>query len=45
VEIEGREVERWTQRVAEAEGFVDVDHTIEVFGTCAGCAVSPLPAR
>ena len=41
VEIEGREeVEQWTQRVAETEGFVDVDHTIEVFGTCAECAGS-----
>ena len=39
VEIEGRdEVEQWAQRVAETEGFVDVDHTIEVFGTCAECA-------
>jgi Fur family ferric uptake transcriptional regulator len=38
VEIEGREVERWTRRVAETEGFVDVDHTVEVFGTCAACA-------
>jgi Fur family transcriptional regulator, ferric uptake regulator len=40
VEIEGREVERWTRRVAEAEGFVDVDHTVEVFGTCARCAAA-----
>jgi Fur family transcriptional regulator, ferric uptake regulator len=38
VEIEGGEVERWTRRVAEAEGFVDVDHTVEILGTCAGCA-------
>jgi len=38
VEIEGREVERWTRRVAEAEGFVDVDHTAEIIGTCADCA-------
>jgi Fur family ferric uptake transcriptional regulator len=44
VEIEGREVERWTRRVAEAEGFVDVDHTIEIVGTCAGCVSRP-PAR
>jgi Fur family transcriptional regulator, ferric uptake regulator len=42
VEIEGREVERWTRRVAEAEGFVDVDHTVEIVGTCAACAS---PAR
>jgi Fur family transcriptional regulator, ferric uptake regulator len=38
VEIEGREVERWTRRVADAEGFVDVDHTVEITGTCATCA-------
>ncbi len=38
VEIEGRAVETWTRQVAEAEGFVDVDHTVEIFGTCAGCA-------
>jgi len=38
VEIEGREVEQWGRRVADAQGFVDVDHTIEVFGTCASCA-------
>ncbi len=38
VEISGREVERWTHQVAEAEGFVDVDHTVEIVGTCASCA-------
>jgi Fur family transcriptional regulator, ferric uptake regulator len=41
VEIEGREVERWTRRVAAAEGFVDVDHTVEIVGTCAACATPP----
>lgn len=40
VEIEGREVERWSQRIASEQGFVNVDHTVEVFGTCAACAVS-----
>jgi len=40
VEIEGREVERWTRKVAESEGFVDVDHTVEIIGTCTGCANS-----
>jgi Fur family transcriptional regulator, ferric uptake regulator len=38
VEVEGREIERWTQRVAAEQGFRDVDHTVEVFGTCADCA-------
>jgi Fur family transcriptional regulator, ferric uptake regulator len=37
VEIDGREVERWTQQVADAQGFVDIDHTVEIFGTCASC--------
>jgi Fur family transcriptional regulator, ferric uptake regulator len=38
VEVESRQVERWAQRVAEEQGFVDVDHTVEVFGICATCA-------
>jgi Fur family ferric uptake transcriptional regulator len=37
VEIEGREIEKWTQRVATEQGFSDVDHTVEVFGICAEC--------
>lgn len=38
VEVEGRAVERWADRVAADHGFVDVAHTVEVFGTCARCA-------
>ncbi|MGH8866815.1 MAG: Fur family transcriptional regulator [Actinomycetes bacterium] len=38
VEVEGPAVERWTGRVAEDHGFVDVSHTLEVFGTCPDCA-------
>jgi Fur family ferric uptake transcriptional regulator len=41
VEIEAREVERWAGRLAESEGFVDVEHTVEVVGTCATCARDP----
>ena len=37
-EVEGRAVEAWADRVARAHGFVDVEHTVEVFGTCTGCA-------
>lgn len=40
VEIEGSEVERWTRQVADAEGFTDVDHTVEIVGTCADCATA-----
>jgi Fur family ferric uptake transcriptional regulator len=37
VEVSGREVESWAAEVAEAHGFSDVSHTIELFGTCADC--------
>jgi Fur family ferric uptake transcriptional regulator len=38
VEIDGPAVERWAARVAADNGFVDISHTIEVFGTCSACA-------
>jgi Fur family transcriptional regulator, ferric uptake regulator len=38
VEVEGRAIERWAERVAAEAGFVDVDHTVEIFGRCADCA-------
>lgn len=37
VEVEGPEVERWALKVAAQHGFVDVSHTLEVYGTCASC--------
>jgi Fur family ferric uptake transcriptional regulator len=37
VEVEGPEVEAWATAVADEHGFTDVSHTVEVFGTCAGC--------
>lgn len=37
VEVSGREVEAWAADVAARHGFSDVSHTIELFGTCAGC--------
>jgi Fur family transcriptional regulator, ferric uptake regulator len=37
VEVEGPEVERWAEGVAQAHGFVDVVHTIEIAGTCDAC--------
>jgi Fur family transcriptional regulator, ferric uptake regulator len=38
VEVAGREIEAWTARVAAAEGFTEVAHTIEIYGTCSDCA-------
>jgi Fur family transcriptional regulator, ferric uptake regulator len=37
-EVEGPAVERWTRAVAEKYGFTDVNHTLEIFGTCSSCA-------
>jgi Fur family transcriptional regulator, ferric uptake regulator len=36
-EIEGPAVERWAAAVAEEHGFTDIEHTVEVFGTCSRC--------
>ena len=38
VEVEGPAVERWAQKVAADHDFVNVSHTLEVFGLCAGCS-------
>lgn len=38
VEIEGRAVEQWTSRVSAEYGFSDVEHTVEIVGTCSFCA-------
>ena len=37
VEVEGPAVERWAERVAAENGFSEISHTVEVFGTCARC--------
>jgi Fur family ferric uptake transcriptional regulator len=38
VEVEGPAVESWADAIATEHGFVNITHTVEVFGTCAGCA-------
>nr|WP_203593824.1 Fur family transcriptional regulator [Streptomyces sp. SID9124] len=38
VEVEGPVVEQWAETIAAQHGFVNVAHTVEVFGTCADCA-------
>ncbi|WP_019137179.1 Fur family transcriptional regulator [Cellulomonas massiliensis] len=37
VEIDAAEAEAWAARVAASYGYDDVDHTIELVGTCAAC--------
>lgn len=41
VEVSGRDVEAWATEVAAAHGFSDVNHTIELFGKCADCQITP----
>lgn len=38
IEVEGPAVERWAEAIGAQHGFVAMTHTVEVFGTCAGCA-------
>jgi Fur family ferric uptake transcriptional regulator len=40
VEIAGPEIEAWADGVASGAGFVEVSHTVEIFGTCPDCAAS-----
>jgi Fur family ferric uptake transcriptional regulator len=40
VEVEGPTVEHWADRIAAANGYTDVSHTLEIFGTCADCGSS-----
>ncbi len=38
VEVEGPTVETWADSVAAKHGFTNVEHTLEIFGTCSSCA-------
>ncbi|MFB7913322.1 Fur family transcriptional regulator [Streptomyces sp. NPDC056061] len=40
VEVEGPAVEQWAESIASQHGYVNVAHTVEIFGTCAECAKS-----
>ncbi len=36
-EVELPNLERWAEGVAEALGYSDITHTVEIFGVCADC--------
>ena len=36
-EVTARAIERWAAEIASKFDFWDVDHTVEIFGTCAPC--------
>lgn len=38
VELDAATVENWAARMGAEHGFSDVEHTVELFGTCAECA-------
>lgn len=38
VEVEGPAVENWASAMGTKHGFVQVEHTVEIFGTCRECA-------
>lgn len=38
IEIDGPTVESWATLVGSTHGFIDIEHTIELFGTCSDCA-------
>ncbi|MBL1067740.1 Fur family transcriptional regulator [Streptomyces sp. 7-21] len=40
VEVEGPAVEKWAEAIAKEHGFVDIGHTVEIFGTCADCVAA-----
>ncbi len=37
VEVSGPAVEKWASMVAEQNGFREVSHDLEIFGTCSSC--------
>lgn len=40
VEIDGPTVEAWAASVGATHGFTAIEHTIELFGTCAQCTAA-----
>ncbi|WP_227425755.1 Fur family transcriptional regulator [Pengzhenrongella sicca] len=42
VEIDGPSVEAWATKVGAAHGFTAIEHTMELFGTCATCRAAGL---
>jgi Fur family ferric uptake transcriptional regulator len=40
VELDAAAVERWARRIGEEQGFRDVEHVVELFGTCRECSAT-----
>lgn len=37
-ELDAQAVEAWAKAIAADQGYSDVEHTVELFGTCPDCA-------
>lgn len=40
VEFEAPEVESWASSIAKANGFTQVQHTVEIYGLCPECSAA-----
>lgn len=40
VEIEATPVEQWARATAEANGFTQAEHVVDIFGLCADCTAA-----
>ena len=40
VEVAGSQIEACANQIASEAGFVDVEHNVELMGTCASCAAN-----
>jgi Fur family ferric uptake transcriptional regulator len=40
VEVDNSAVEQWAMRTAAENGFSDVTHMVEIFGTCSDCSAA-----
>ena len=38
IEVAGPAIEKWAAAIARDHGFRDVNHSVEIFGTCQFCA-------
>jgi Fur family ferric uptake transcriptional regulator len=36
----GPAAETWADKIAAEQGYIDVSHTLEIFGTCPRCAAA-----
>jgi Fur family ferric uptake transcriptional regulator len=37
VEISNTSIEQWAEHIAEKNGFAEVEHVVELYGTCSSC--------